>query len=533
MERNAAFGPMIDSSPLPIVAYDTAGVVTHWNPAAEKTFGWTPAEAVGKRLPIVPAECQAEFERLLKQTAAGEAYLERLLDRRRADGSPIRVCSSAAPLRGADGTVYGVVEILREMPGRKSEEETSSRLTTAMRQAGDGIVVTDARGAILFVNAAFERRSGYREAELLGKHWEAIGRSETWRGRLDGRKKDGTPLEEEAVVSPVRDPSGRIVSWIGIQREALPGRKAAGPPARDERPDPSDGRRRIFRPGPVDVNGVLAGMDRMLRRLAGDAVEFSIGPGRGAGKVMATEGKLEQMLAALVVHARGIACPGGRIALGTSGLELPSSGSASHPGIPPGGYVLLSLEAQGNGTPPGSCAFPDAAGGIVKEFGGHFRAASAERGASWFVYLSKADPTTDRRDAGDRKGPEGLVPGNETILLVEDEDVVRLPAREILRTCGYTVIEARNGKEALVLSGAHQGRIHLVVTDVVMPKMDGLELANKLQSGRPDSRILFMSGYTDSEIGRIDNPNTGIAFLQKPFTAEALTLKVREILDAP
>ncbi len=388
MDRDA----IIESSPLAIVAYDPEGIVTCWNPSAERTFGWSGEEAVGMRLPYVPAEEQADFEGLMRKALCGEAFTEPELRRRKADGSPIVVTSSIAPLRRPDGTIQGILEILTDVTDRKASEESLTLLSTAVEQADDSIVVTDTGGVIRYVNASFERISGFRRAEVLGqtpkvlkgdrldgtyhrKLWDAIGQSGIWRGTLINRRKDGTLFEEDAVISPVRDPSGRIVSYIGIQRDITPSRGAENHTARPE---------------------------------------------------------------------------------------------------------------------------PHAAG----------------------------------RPVSGRLQSEKLPGGSETVLLVEDEDVVRLPARAILHACGYTVLEARHGREALLLSDAHHGMIHLVLTDVVMPRMDGLELAGRIQTVRPETRVLFMSGYSDDDIGRIDVPENGIAFLRKPFTAEALSLKVREVLDA-
>jgi two-component system cell cycle sensor histidine kinase/response regulator CckA len=542
---------MLNSSPLAIISYDPEGVVTFWNPAAEKTFGWSAEEAVGKRLPIVPADEQGEFEMLLLRALEGEASMETELRRRSADGSPIVVRSSTAPLRGPDGTICGIMEILSDVTDRKAEEESRAHLLMALEQAGNGVIVTDARGVIVYVNTAFERVSGFRREEVLGqkpkvlksgkldgefyrKLWEAIGRGDTWRGTLVNRKKDGTLFEEDAVISPVRDSSGRIVSYVGLQRDIAPWRELEGGAPRDARRIAAGGGRRLFLPRTLDLNRVLSGMDRMLRRLAGEQLRISLAPGRNIGRVLATQGKVEQLIAGLVVHARGIMPLGGRIAIKTCDVELPSSGSPLHPDVPPGSYVLLSLDGTGAGMEPGDGIGPAAAGEIVRQFEGHFRIERLEGGGVVFHgYLPRVEPSAAERLAGDSCSPGSLAHGTGTILLVEDEDVVRLPAAEILRSCGYDVIEARQGREALLLSEAHRGKIDLLLTDVMMPKMDGQELASRLRELRPDTRILLMSGYAGSNGGRIESPEKGFAFLGKPFTAEALSFKVQEVLDVP
>jgi len=542
---------LFDSSPLAIVAYDASGVVTHWNAAAEALFGWAEAEAVGKRYPVIPAEKQAQFEELLRRGLAGEKFTEPELERRKADGGPIVVRCWAAPLRGPDGSVCGIMEILNEVSDTKPQGDPLPLPSIALQQAGDSVIVTDARGFIQYVNTEYERKSGFREAEILGrkpsvvrsglqdaafyrKLWETISRGETWRGTLVNRRKDGTLYKQDAIIAPVRDPSGRIVSFVGTHRDPAPAEEAEQPPIRYEIPSPSDSARQIYQPRPLDLNRVLTAMDRMLTRLAGEGTRLSIEPGRALGRVMATAGKAEELMAGLTVHTRGLLGRGGRIVIRTSHVDLPAAGSGAHQGVPPGRYVLLSLEGSGEGSDPGNVTGPAAAFAIIRQFDGHMRIErTGECGVAFHVYFPRVDPRTVGRSGALKDRLGDLLPGNETILIVEDEDVVRVPAREILRSCGYTVIEARNGKEALVLSEANPGRIHLALTDVVMPKMDGLEFAHRLQSSRPDTRILFMSGYAHSEIGRIDNPENEIAFLHKPFTAEGLSAKVREVLDAP
>ncbi len=512
------FGAMIEASPIAVVSYDPDGVVTYWNPAAEKLFGWTAGEATGKRLPFVQAEKQGEFEGLLARALRGEAYVEPGLHRRRADGSPVVVRVCAAPLRSGDGSIRGVMEILWEESGRAEEGEWRSRLPAALEQAGDSVVLTDARGVILYVNSAFEGISGYHRKDIIGqKLLEAIGRGETWRGTLVNRKKDGTLFEEDAVISPVRDATGRIVNYLGVQREAAPSRESEDrTPPDGRRPAPGGGAR-LFRPVPLDLNGVLAGMERILRRLSGEAVTLTLALGRDVRPVMGTQGKVEQLVAALTAHARSLMPSGGRIAVrtGTAGPD-----------------VLLSVEAEGEGMDAGDDAWPAKAFDIVHECGGRIRVAppAGGGGVGVCVRFPQVEPAAREPRAAEGGFPESLTPGNGTVLLVDDEDVVRLPAGEILRGCGYEVIEARNGKEALLLSEAQQGKIDLLLTDVMMPKMDGLDLAKRLREKRPDTKTLYMSGCTSK--GSIDDPGNGVAFLQKPFTAETLSLRVRETLDA-
>ena len=233
---------LIEASPLAIVTFDPEGVVTMWNPAAERIFGWSENEALGTRLPFVPAERQEEFLALRRRALLGEVFTEPELHRRRADGSPIVVSVSTSPLRRPDGTIYGIMSILMDVTEAKAVEESRARLTMAVEQAGESIVVTDTRGAIQYVNPAFERITGYDRMEAIGqtprilksgRHdaafyrnlWETLRRGEIWRGTFLNRRKDGTLFEEDAVISPVRDPSGQVVNYR--RRQARRHRRAA------------------------------------------------------------------------------------------------------------------------------------------------------------------------------------------------------------------------------------------------------------------------------------------------------------------
>jgi CheY-like chemotaxis protein len=241
---------------------------------------------------------------------------------------------------------------------------------------------------------------------------------------------------------------------------------------------------------------------------------------------------------------------GGRITVSTADAELSASYAASHPEVRPGPHVLLSVADTGQGMSDeaqshlfdpffitkerekGTGLGLATVYGIVQQSGGHIRVSSAPgRGSTFLVYLPRVEPPEDGVRGSDRPLLPHPSPGTETVLLTEDEDGVRRLAREILSGNGYKVLEAGNGREALLLSEGHRGEIHLLLTDVMMPKMGGRELVERIRLQRPDLRILYMSGYTDDAILRCGVMEGGIPFLQKPFTAEGLARKVREVLD--
>ncbi len=210
---------LIEASPLAIVTFDPEGVVTMWNPAAERIFGWSESEALGTRLPFVPAEKQEEFLALRRRALLGEVFTEPELQRRRADGSPIIVSVSTSPLRRPDGTIYGIMSILMDVTEAKAAEESRARLTMAVEQAGESIVVTDTRGTIQYVNPAFERITGYDRMEVIGQNtrilksgrqdtafynalWQSLRRGEVWRGTFLNQRKDGTLFEDSLKTNP-------------------------------------------------------------------------------------------------------------------------------------------------------------------------------------------------------------------------------------------------------------------------------------------------------------------------------------------
>jgi len=617
---------LIEASPLAIVTFDPEGVVTMWNPAAERIFGWPESEALGTRLPFVPAEKQEEFLALRRRALLGEVFTEPELHRRRADGSPIVVSVSTSPLRRPDGTIYGIMSILMDVTERKAAEESQARLTMAVEQAGESIVVTDTRGTIQYVNPAFERITGYDRVEVIGQNprilksgrhdaafyknlWETLRRGEVWRGTFLNKRKDGTLYEEDAVISPVRDPSGQVVNYVAVKRDVTDVRRMeeqlrqsqkmeavgrlAGGVAHDfnnlltaisgysdlllhRLPDYSTlrrvveeirkagdraaaltrqllafSRRQVLQPKVLDLNAVVTNMGQMLRRLIGEDIELSTDLSPSLSRVKADPGQIEQVIVNLAVNARDAMPDGGRITIATADADLSPAYAAAHPEVRPGPHVLLSVADTGHGMDDetqahlfepffttkdrgkGTGLGLATVYGIVQQSGGHIRVNSAaDSGSTFLIYLPRVETAEDGGRSAVLPPLPRPSPGTETVLLAEDEEVVRRFAREILSGNGYKVLEAGNGREALLLSEAHRGEIHLLLTDVVMPKMSGRELTERIRPLRPDLRILYMSGYIDDAILRHSVLEEGIPFLQKPFTSEGLARKVREVLDS-
>jgi signal transduction histidine kinase len=308
-------------------------------------------------------------------------------------------------------------------------------------------------------------------------------------------------------------------------------------------------RQQVLEPHVIDLNRVVGGMDKMLRRLLGEHVELAAFPAHRVGKVLADKSQIEQVLMNLVVNARDAMPLGGKLTIETANVILDQAYCAAHVGANPGPHVLLSVTDTGTGMDhetqerifepffttkgPGqgtglglSTVF-----GIVKQSGGHVWVHSElGHGTTFKVYLPRVEGHEE--PASDPPGPL-QVRGSETILLVEDEDQVRGLMRTVLRRHGYDVLEAQNGGEAFLICEQYRSRIDLLLTDLVLPRMNGRQVAERLMGMRPGVKVLFVSGHTDTSLlppGTVA-PDTAFAFLQKPITPEALLRKVREILD--
>jgi CheY-like chemotaxis protein len=288
-------------------------------------------------------------------------------------------------------------------------------------------------------------------------------------------------------------------------------------------------------------------MSNMLRRLLGADVDLEVLPSANLWNVKADPGQMEQVLMNLVVNARDAMPSGGRLTIETKNLELPAFGTDAHHDLAPGPYVVLAITDNGIGMDSetqaqifepffttkrkGSGLGLSTVFGIVRQSGGQIGVDSAPGvGTTFKVFLPKSTGTTELRPSDRPISVSGG--GTETILLVEDDEQVRVVASGILRRSGYRVLEAPNGGEALLLCERHEGTIHLLLTDVVLPRMSGRELSERLAALRSSMKVLFVSGYTDDSVMRHGISDSGVAYLQKPFTPATLTKKVRELLDA-
>ena len=450
-------------------------------------------------------------------------------------------------------------------------------------------------------------KSGKHDENFYREMWKTISGGATWHGQLVNRRKDGTLYTEEMWISPVRGPYGETASFVCMKRditlevdltrqlhqaqrlEAV-GRLAGGVahdfnniltvisgnaelaladlPSQDPTAEAlreireasrraaaltrqllAFSRKQILQPRVLDLNALVAGTEKMLRRLIGEDVKLSTRLQPNLGAIKADPGQLEQILMNLAVNARDAMPQGGELIFETENIEITET-QAGQGGVRmhSGRYVRLTVtdtghgmdeetrsrvfepffttKAKGKGTGLGLSTVY----GIVKQSAGYIWVESElEEGTSFEVYFPHVDGAPERHHVD---AAMVATSGGETILLVEDEETVLKLARSILERAGYTVIAANDGAEALRLIKEHPEPIHLLVTDVVMPGMSGRALADSIQSLREGLPVLYTSGYTDDAIVHHGVLDSGTQLLEKPYSQSALLSAVRKILDS-
>jgi signal transduction histidine kinase len=413
-------------------------------------------------------------------------------------------------------------ELRREIEGRQRVEEELRREIADRKRAEEALLRSEEQ---------------LRQAQKL----EAVG-------RLAG----GVAHDFNNLLSVILSYSDELLCRAGptaIGRPELEEIRQAGLRASDlTRQMLAFSRQQVLDAKVVDLNEIVRGVGKMLGRVLGEDIELNTVFDSALGRVRADSGQIEQVIMNLVVNARDAMPTGGRLTIATSNATLDDGYARDHAGVTPGDYVMLSVsdtglgmdkatqarvfepffttKERGKGTGLGlSTVF-----GIVKQSGGHIWLYSEPGGGTTFrVYLPRIHGDPDAIGRASVGPPRG---GSETILLVEDDEQIRRVASVILKRAGYDVLIARNPGEALSVSEHHPTKVHLLLTDVVMPKLNGRQVAERIRAMRPDIRVLFMSGYTGDAILHHGVLNAGVAFLQKPIAPDSLMRKVREVLDA-
>jgi two-component system cell cycle sensor histidine kinase/response regulator CckA len=483
----------------------------------------------------------------------GSSDLAKALERGSVD---IVICDWSGPELSAARALSMVRELGEELPfivvsGSSSEEEA----VEAMRRGAQDFVLKQRIGRLApIVERELRERDRRRALQAdRARAEEALKQSESQLRHAQkmeavGRLAGGIAHEFNNALSVILSYGelmlGDLEPGDPMRADVEEMRKAAKRAADLTRQLLVFNRQHIFETKDIDVVELLGGMEKMLRRVLGEDVALSMTVAPSLGTVRADPRSLEQAVMNLVVNARDAMPRGGKVAIVACPLEVDASFASAHLGLQPGPHVLVSVadtgigmgpetlarvfepffttKEQGKGTGLGlSTVF-----GIVKQTGGSVWAESSlGMGATNKLCLPRAAPAS--------ADPPAPSTGKETILVVEDEPQVRAVAADILQRYGYRVLEAKNAAEADRLCRDHSGTIDLLLSDVVMPDANGPELAVRLQTLRPNMRLLCMSGYADdATAGRASVPPF-IAYFQKPLTPETLARKVRDVLDAP
>jgi len=498
---------IVEKAATPIYVKDLEGRYLLVNRHMADVMGVDAATVLGKTVfdvyPPEQAQALAAFDQ--RVLAAGEA-LEGEEELVRADGLHTYI-SIKAPLTDANGRVYALCGISTDITAHKRAEEALHRSEEQLRQAQKMEAIGNLAGGIAHdFNNLLSVILGY--SSVLVQSMDPN----------DPHRADVQEIERASMRA------------AALTQQLL-----------------AFGRKQLLQPKVIKLSDVVAGVEPMLRRLIGEDIELAVRTTPELGSVRADPSQMEQIIMNLAVNSRDAMPRGGKLFIETENVSLEAP-QAAHAGVDPGPYVTLAVTDTGVGieretqarifepffttkeTGKGTGLGLATVFGIVQQSGGSICVDSEPgRGSTFRVYL----PRTDVIDLGERESRHpavGSLEGSETILLVEDEAQVRALVRSILQRFGYKVIEAQSGGDALVVSEQHSGTIDLLLTDVIMPHINGPQLAQRLR-GRV-GKVLYMSGYTEDSIVRQGLVDASVALLQKPITPKALVRKVREVLDA-
>ena len=505
----ARFVSLVEQSSDVITIIEPNGKVLYESPSVERVFGYSVAEALGRKLgeyvhPDSRAEVGEVMTRLCKKPGMRGHVEFRLLHK---DGQYVDVEAVMTNLLD-DPNIRGIVINSRNIAERKKAEEALHESEEQLRQSQKMDAVGQLAGGVAHdFNNLLAVIIGYSDLLLM---------------RTSGLREDS-----QRKIEQISKAANRAA---GLTRQLL-----------------AFSRKQVLQPKSLDLNTVVGDMDKMLKRLIGEHIEMLTILDPKLGIVKADPGQVEQVLLNLAVNARDAMPSGGKLTIETANVVLDARYTQAHRSVEPGPYVMLAVSDTGVGMShevkarifepffttkekdKGTGLGLSTVYGIVKQSGGSIWVYSEPgQGTTFKVYLPQVDQDADI----DAAPASADYRGAETVLLVEDEESVRQIANEILTMNGYRVLQASHGNEALNVSLQHEGVIDLMVTDVVMPVMGGPELARKLALTRPEMRVLYMSGYTDDAIVHHGVLLEGTAFVQKPFTAEAFSRKLREAISA-
>jgi two-component system, cell cycle sensor histidine kinase and response regulator CckA len=501
---------IVESSADAIVSKSLDGIMTSWNDAASRLFGYAPEEIIGRPGSLlVPPDRVGEEGKILAQLKRDEAISQFETVRLSKDGRRIDVSLTLSPIRDVNQRIVGTSKIARDITTERQTVAELCRMAEQLREA--------------------------QKMETLGRL--AGGIAHGLNNLLSVVFGHSALL---ALDSPSPERLRESVAQTG---------RAAEQAAALTRQLLAFGRQQIVEPKVLDLNAIIIDAASMLRRLFGDEVEVCTKLQAGLSPVSVDASQIHQIILNLAFNARDAMARGGKLTFESREMEFDEVSARTEIELKPGRYVLLKVSDTGAGMKPETQAhifepFFTTKGvghgtglglsvvhGVLKQHGGHITVQSQpDVGTTFEIFLPTSEgPIEDPGVAF----PSQPIQGGETILLVEDEEPVREVTELMLLSLGYRVLKASSGEEALRVVETGREKIHLLMTDILMPDMNGRDLVNVLQPRLPDLRVLFQSGYTDDSMTRHGILHTEVAFLQKPFTLEALSRKLRQVLDGP
>lgn len=484
-----------------IYTHDLLGNYTSVNNAGEQITGYSREEALSMNiLEIVAPEFIEKAREMIRRKLTGESLTAYELEIIAKDGHRIAI-EVNSKLVFQDGLPVGVQGIARDVTKRKQLEEQlrqSQKMEAIGRLAG---------GIAHDFNNLLTAITGYSEISMK-------------------------PLrDEDPLLSNLQEIKKAGDRAASLTRQLL-----------------AFSRKQVLQPKLLDLNSVVVDMERMLRRLIGADIDLCTALDPKVSSIKADPGQIEQIIMNLAVNARDAMPKGGKLTIETRNVFLDEEYARRHIAVTPGPFVMLAVSDSGAGIDSEiqtrifdpfftTKAVGEGTGlglstvyGIVKQSGGNIWVYSeVGAGTTFKIYLPSTDESAQiyKRETGH----EEFLRGTETVLLAEDEAIVRNLACQVLRTYGYQVLEATDGNSALGISNNHAAPIHLLITDLIMPGMSGRNLATRLTESRPEMKVLYMSGYADAAIVHHGVLDKGANFIQKPFSTDVLAIRVREVLD--
>jgi two-component system, cell cycle sensor histidine kinase and response regulator CckA len=492
-----------EHTPLAVVEWDVDFRVAAWNPSAERIFGYSRQEALGQHARfIVPKQYWPHVDQVWQALLKQQGGARSTNDNATKDGRTISCEWYNTPLIDDFGKVLGVASLVQDVTERVGLEERlrqSQKMEAVGRLAGG--VAHDFNNLLTVI-------LGY--SQILA---------------------DGLPAGSRLAdnTSQIKSAADRAA---GITRQLL-----------------AFSRKTVLSPHVINLNDIVLNLDSLLRRLIGEDIEVFTVPAKGLGSVKADPSQVEQVVMNLALNARDAMPHGGKLTVETSNVTLDGRYAREHQSLEPGRYVMLAVSDTGEGMTgetqarifepfyttkevgKGTGLGLSMVYGIVKQSGGYIWVYSEPgRGSTFKIYFPRVDAPAEVLEP--EKHIRKVQRGTETILLVEDDEQLRELSSSVLTNCGYNVLIASSPEQGLAICKAQTSDIRLLVTDVVMPRINGRQLAEQVMKLHPAMKVLYISGYTNNAIVHYGVLDPGLWFLPKPFTLSDLVAKVREVLDA-